>query len=114
MYLLIVQVYAALVIVDGKAAVLRLAGGRIRRAVAYVAQGYAYAGQKLRRAEGLCNVVVRAQIQCLNLVPLAVAGGKHDYRHLRPLADVFDYVHAVHIGQAEIQQHHVGAVRGYR
>lgn len=52
MYLLIVQVYAALVIVDGEAAVLRLAGGRIRRAVAYVAQGYAYAGQKLRRAEG--------------------------------------------------------------
>ena len=112
-YLMIVEVYAALVVVNGEAAVLRLAGGCIRCAGADMAQGYAYAGQQLGGAEGLCYVVVRAQIQCFNLVALAIPGRKHYYWHLGPLADILDDVQTVYIRQAKIQKNYVGTVGGY-
>ena len=113
-YLLIVEVYAPLVVVYREPAVLRPAGRCVRRAGAYVPQCNAYTSQQLGCAKRLGDIVVCAEIQRFNLVPLAVPGGKDDNRHLRPLTDVFDYIYAIHIRQAEIQQHHIRAVRGYR
>ena len=107
--------HLVLVVVDGQVAGDELAGLGdlgVGQGGAGVADGGADAGQQLRRAEGLDQVVVRAVVQRLHLVMLVVAGGDHHHRQVGPLADGLQHLYAVHIRQAQIQHDHVGTVGG--
>jgi hypothetical protein len=75
------------------------------------AQLRAHARHQFARAEGLDEVVVGARIQRLDLAGLGAARRQHDHGHRRPLAQVADQVHAVAVGQAQVQHHQVGAAR---
>ena len=47
-----------------------------------------------------------------NLVLLAVAHGQDHDGHAAPFAETLEHFHAVEIGQAEIEQHHVRTALG--
>ena len=75
------------------------------------AQGGAHPGQHLRHAEGLDDVVVRPHVQGLHLFRLPVPGGDDDDRGLLgQAAELLKDLHAVHVGQPQVQQDQVGAV----
>ena len=104
-----------LVIVDGQIAGDELAGLGdlgVGKGGAGVADGGADAGQQFGGAEGLDQIVVGAVIQGLYLVVLVVAGRNHHHRQIGPLADRFQHLHAVHVGQAQVQDDHVRAMGG--
>jgi len=113
---LAVYEHLMLVIVDGKPAGDEFAGAGetlVRKAGAGVPDGDADTREQLRRAEWLGYVVVRSLVQRLHLVALVGARGDDDYRDLRPLADGAYDVHAVHVGQTEVEDYQVRAVRAY-
>ncbi len=60
--------------------------------------------------ERLGDVVVGAELEALDLVDRAVAGGEHHDRHVGELADPLEHPVAVQVGQADVQQHQVGAL----
>ena len=104
-----------LVIVDGQVAGDELAGLGdlgVGQGGAGVADGGADARQQLGGAKGLDQIVVGAVIQRLHLVVLVVAGGYHHHRQVRPLAHGLEHLHAVHVGEPQIQHDHIGAVGG--
>ena len=107
--------HLVLVIVDRQLAdgeLARLRDLRIGQGRARVADGRSDAGEELRRAEGLDEVVVRAVVEGFNLVVLVRAGGDDDHRQVRPLAHGFEHLQPVHIRQPQIQNDQIRAVRG--
>ena len=63
------------------------------------------------KLERLAEVIMRTQPHALHGAGHARVGGHHDHRHLAvELLDFLQHPHAVHAGQAHIQQHHVMAV----
>ena len=73
----------------------------------------AHSGEKLRRAERLGDIVVRAHVECLYLIALIAARGDDDDGQARPGAHGLYYLHAVHIRQAEVEHHEIRTVRAY-
>ena len=69
------------------------------------------ARKKLAGAEGLRKIIVRAHIKRHDLVAFTSAGGNDDHRERGPLAESRENVDAVHIRQAEIEQHEIRTVR---
>ena len=104
------------------AAVDRAAGRAIRRGVASPRRRRRRpagrpgdgpdAGQHLAHAERLGDVVVGAELEAEHAVELVAARGDHDDRHVGRCADRPAHVAPVHVGQAEVEQHHVVAVVG--
>ena len=74
-------------------------------------QGDADPRQQFAGIERLGEIVVRSGIERLDLVLLLFPRGYDDDRRLRPFAQSFGYFQAVEIGQAEIEEHHVGVAR---
>ena len=77
-----------------------------------MADGGADPGQQLVRAEGLGEVIIRAEVQCGDLVLLMRAGGDHHHRQSGPGANLPENVQPVHVRQAQVQNHQIGTVRG--
>ncbi|MCY1245981.1 hypothetical protein D9M72_591750 [compost metagenome] len=73
-----------------------------------VAKGGADARRQLTDPEGLFDVIIGAEIKGGDLFALPVTCRQNDDRHLRPGADVGDDVLAVHVGQAQVEDHDVG------
>src|SRR5258708_14872355 len=71
-------------------------------------QQCADARQNLLKMKRLCDVIVSARIEALNLVAPAVAGGKDENRHgpARPPPS-FKHYDAVHLRQAALQDYRV-------
>ena len=72
------------------------------------AKDRADAGQKLAHAEGLGDVVIRAQFQAGDLVGLLQAGGQQDDGGLAFLAKCADELKAIHLGHHDIEQDEIG------
>ena len=70
----------------------------------------AHPGDQLAGGERLGHVVVGAQFQADDLVDLAVLGGQHDHRHVRPLAQRPADLAARQPGQHQVEQHQVRPV----
>ena len=62
---------------------------------------------QLADAERLLDIVVRAKVERLDLLRLAIARGEDDYRRLRELPDLAQDVLAVAIRQAEVEDDEV-------
>ena len=75
--------------------------------LAEAAQHRLDAGQHLAGAEGLYDVIVRAQLQAQDAVDLLALGGEHDDRQAAGLADGAADVDARHAGHHQVQHHHV-------
>ena len=86
-------------------------GGILVRGAGGVAQRHAHARQQLAGAERLGHVVVGAGVERGDLVALLAARRQHDDRHRAPLAQPPDDLQAVHVGQAEVEDHDVGLAR---
>ena len=65
-------------------------------------------GHQLPEAEGLDDVVVGSQLQPDDPVHLGAPGGQDQDRHDDRARSCRQTVVAVHIGQTQVQQHHVG------
>ena len=76
------------------------------------AYGGAQPGEQFVHAEGLGDVVVRAGVERLDLLVGSVAGGEHQDRHARPAPQPLDDLDAVHVGQTEVEDDHVGVAGG--
>ena len=61
--------------------------------------------------KGLAEVVVGAGVERRDLVALLAARREHDDRHRGPLAQPPHHLEAVHVGQAEVEDHDVGLAR---
>jgi hypothetical protein len=85
---------------------LRLDHGRLRIGAA-PPEGRTEARQQLIHAERLGDVVIRADVQGHDLVALAGAGGQDDDGRGAPAAEAFDHVVPIHVGQPEIEDHHI-------
>ena len=66
--------------------------------------------QQLLHREGLCQVVVRAGIQSVNLVAVLAAGTDHNDGHIGPGTDILDDLNAVHVRKSQVQQDNVRIV----
>ena len=105
-----------LAVVDGQRARGEDAGiGHGRAAVGRpgVADGRADAREQLFGAEGLRQIIVRARVQRGDLIALVAARGDDDDGKLRPLAHRLDYLHPVHVRQAEVEHDEIRTVRAY-
>ncbi len=92
------------VVIDNKAARPEAAARQhAGHALPAAAQHGAHARQQLPVAERLRNVVVRAEIERGDLVPLGDSRGEHDDRRDALFADRPDKLHAVPVRKAEIQ-----------
>ena len=69
------------------------------------------AGHQLSEAEGLDHVVVGAQLEADHPVDLLAAGGDDDDRHVGLGAEPAAHLVAVHVGQAEVEQHEIDGAR---
>ena len=109
MHLLPGQIGAARGIIDLQLTIgkHRLGRARVSAVLPRAAQRNTQAGQQLVHAEGLCQIIVCTGIQSVDLVPVFTAGADDDDGHARPAAHLFDDGNAVHIRQAQIQQHHI-------
>src|SRR5262249_7095148 len=67
-----------------------------------VAQRDAHAREQLVHAEGFGQIVVGAQIQCVDLVALRLARRQYDNRGAGARSYTLDDLQAVHIGQPEV------------
>ncbi len=75
------------------------------------AQHGADAGHQLEVVERLADVVVRTGLQPAHLVNRLVAGGEHDDRHGAERANLAQHAVAVHVGEADVEQHEVRSLR---
>src|SRR2546428_3683724 len=75
-----------------------------------IAQRHGEAGEQLADGEGLGDIVVRAGVERFDLRALLRARRQHQDRHRRPGANAPDHVHAVDVGQAEVDDRQVGLV----
>ena len=66
------------------------------------AQDGAYAGHQLARLEGFDEIVVGAQFKPQHAVGDILAAGENQHRAGRLLLQFADDLHAVHVGQAQI------------
>ena len=64
-------------------------------------------GDQLPEAERLDDVVVRAQLQPDHPIDLGAASGDHQDRDGRPGPQLLAEVVAVHVGQAQVEKHHL-------
>ena len=69
-------------------------------------------GQELVHAERLGHVVVGAGVERLDLVRRVGARRQHDHRRRQPAAQPVEHLDAGHVGQAEVEDDHVGPVLG--
>jgi soluble P-type ATPase len=99
---------------DGPALDLRRFRPRIRGPG--VAQSHPHPGEQLPDGERLGHVVVRAEVERLDLHGILALRGQHDDRQRRvEHAHAPDHLEAVDAGQAEVEQHEIeGAVRDAR
>jgi hypothetical protein len=65
------------------------------------------ARRKLGYAEGLDDVVVRAELEKDYFLLLSGIYREHDDRHIRPCADRFQHFDAAHVGQTEVEHNHI-------
>ena len=72
-----------------------------------MAQRGAQPRRQFAHAEGFFDIVVRAEVERLDLLGFAIAGGENDHRRLRKRPDVAQHVLAVTVGQAEVQNDEV-------
>ena len=79
--------------------------------IADPAQGDPEPGQELVHGERFSQIVIGAGVQRGHLVAVLAPGGDDDDGQVAPGADLFDDVYPVHVGQAQVQQHDVRAVR---
>ena len=70
------------------------------------------ARHQFAEAERLGDVVVGAQLETEHAIELLGASGEHDDGCLGAGSQVAAHVAAVHVGQAEVEQHHVVLVGG--
>ena len=77
-----------------------------------MAEGHADAGQQFAGTERLAHVVVGAGVEGDDLVALLAARRQHDDGHRAPLAQAANHLQAVHVGQAQVHDHHIGLPRG--
>src|SRR4051812_8875709 len=70
-----------------------------------------YSCEELADAKRLVDEIVRAQVQRFDLLGLAVACRQYDDRYIGPRPHVTDHVLAVAIGQPEIEDNDIRAVR---
>ena len=70
------------------------------------------ARQELAHVERLGHVVVGAGVQRAHLVVAVRAGGQHEHRAGEPRAQPGEHLRAVQVGQAEIEDDHVGVLGG--
>ena len=85
---------------------------RLLVVVAAAAGHGAEAGEQLVHAERLGDVVVGAGVEGLDLVEAVGPAGEHQDGYVGPAAEAGDDLGAVHVGQAEVEDHHVGRVGG--
>ena len=74
--------------------------------------GRADPGQQLIGAEGLCQIVVRPQVQGSDFVLFMGPGGDHHYGQAGPAANLAQDIQTVHVWETEVQDHQVGTVGG--
>ncbi len=79
------------------------------------AQQRAHAGGELGHGEGFHHVVVGAQVEAVDAVVHRVARGEHQHRHRaafvhRGGAQAAQHLEAVHLRQADIEDHQVEAL----
>ena len=94
--------------VDEQAALIEDEGSGVA-AASGMALRHADARDQLRGGERLGQVIVGPQFERGDLVALAVARRQDHDRRRAPVANAADDVHAVHVGQAQIEQDHVRA-----
>ena len=68
--------------------------------------------QQLTGSKGLREIIIRARVQRLDLVPFMRPGGDDHDRHLRPAPDLAQDFHPVHVRKAQIENDHIRTVRG--
>ena len=78
----------------------------------HAAQRGADAGEQLLGVERLRDVVVGAGVERAHLLRLLVAGGQHDHGHVAERAQAAQHVEPVEVGEAEVEDHDVGAAVG--
>ncbi len=77
-----------------------------------VAERHPEAGLELAHPEGLGHVVVGPSVEGGDLAVLGAVGREHDDGHVAPLADPPAHLHAVEVGQAEVEDDDVGRTDG--
>jgi hypothetical protein len=97
--------------VDGEVVGLHQGRRGGARGLLDAADGGAQPGHQLVHAERLGDVVVGARVQRGDLLAGRLARRQDQDRHPAPAAQGTDHVDAVHVGQPQVQQHHVGLVR---
>ena len=75
------------------------------------AQQRADARLELQNVEGLCDIVVRTGLKADDLIGVLAAGGEHDDRHIRKLADAHTGRQPVHLRHHEIKNDQVEIAR---
>ena len=81
-------------------------------AVPMAAENGTDTSQQFLRAKGLGDIVIRAQIQRLHLVPLVGAGGEHDDGYSVRLSHLLNQTHAISVRQTEIQNDEIRMMGG--
>jgi len=73
-----------------------------------MAQAHPYPGKEFSRSEGLAEVVVGSLVEGVHLGSLVPPGGDDDHRKLEVFPDPPQNLHAVDVGEPEIEQNDVG------
>ncbi len=68
---------------------------------------------QLTGAEGLDHVVISAELKAEHPVELVASSGHHDDRHIGMSPNRSTNVVAVHIRQAEVEEHDISSARGH-
>ena len=71
-------------------------------------------GEQLAEAERLDHVIVRTELEPDDAVDLLALRGDDDDRDVRARAQLPAHLGAVDVGEAEVEQHEIGRVRGQR
>ena len=65
-------------------------------------------GQQLRGVERLRHIVVRASVESRDLFLRVIANRENQHRDVGPFAQTAQHLDALHVGQAEVEQNHIG------
>lgn len=84
------------------------------RKVARTAQGRADTRLELAYRKRLSEIVISPRVERIDLIGVFVSGGHHDDRHLGPYAYSANDLDAVDIGKPQVEQNHIGRIRGGR